>query len=178
MAGFLEDFVTAAEDGAALTNTTTATSIIPAARKIVLPPALWQSVGRRINIFAAGRISTAAATPGTLTFDVRFGSTVVWASGASGTLATSATNLTWRMWLTLTCRAIGTSATVLGTGELSSFGLSATVPTFIMPASAPAAGTAFDGTAAQTLDLFATFSVTSASNSLTLHQFHVDSPTY
>lgn len=169
--GFIEQPISSGEDGTALSNSTSATSIIPASRKITIPVPYFDDVGDVLEIYAAGRISTAGSSPGTLTFDVRFGSTVVFNGGASGTLAVSASNLTWVLRILLTCRAIGTSATVLGTGTLYTAALSATTPIMLLPASAPAAGTAFDATASQTLDLFATFSVASASNSLTCHQF-------
>jgi hypothetical protein len=35
-------------------------------------------------------------------------------------------------------------------------------------------GTGFDSTAAQLVDLFATWSVANASNSITCHQFHIE----
>lgn len=177
MSMFPETFTTSGEDGSALSNTTTATSIIPAARKIILPVPFFDSVGKRLNIRAAGRISTAASAPGTLTLDVRFGSTVVFSGGASPTLATSATNLTWLLELELTCRAIGSSGTVMGTGRLITAGLSATTPIMLLPTSAPAAGNTFDATSPQTVDLFATWSVANASNSITCHQFRVTGDT-
>lgn len=177
--GFRETYVSASGDGSALTNSTTATSIIPAANKITLPAQYFDRIGKRLRIRAAGRISTAASTPGTLTLDVRFGSTIVFNGGASGTLATSASNLTWEAEMELVCRALGsgTSATVLGVGKLISAALSATTPILLLPTSAPAAGTGFDSTASQTVDLFATWSVASASNSITLHHFSVDGDT-
>jgi hypothetical protein len=177
MDGFLESFVSAGEDGSALSNSTTATSIIPAARKITLQAGFFDRVGKRLRIHAAGRISTAASTPGTLTFDVRLGSAVVFSGGASGTLATSASNLSWRLTMDLVCRAIGASASLIGTGELFSAALSATTPIMLLPTSAPAVGATFDSAMSQVLDLFATFSVASASNSLTLHQYMLESPT-
>jgi hypothetical protein len=173
--GFLESFVSSGEDGTALSNTTTPTSIIPVARKITLPSGYFSRVGRQLIIRAGGRISTAAATPGTLTFSVRLGSTTVFDGGASGTLALSASNLTWLLELVLTCRALGSSATLLGIGRLHTAALSATVPQMLLPASAPAAGTAFDSTSSHTLDLFAAWSAASASNSITCHQFNVKS---
>jgi hypothetical protein len=45
----------------------------------------------------------------------------------------------------------------------------------LLPASAPAAGTAFDATQSHTLDLFAAWSAASSSNSITCHQFSVAS---
>jgi hypothetical protein len=173
--GFLESFVSAGEDGSALSNTTTPTSIIPVARKITLPSGFFSRVGRQLVVRAAGRISTAAATPGTLTMSMRLGATTVFDGGASGTLVTSATNLSWLLELVLTCRLIGSSATLLGVGRLQTAALSATVPVMLLPASAPAAGTAFDATQSHTLDLFAAWSAASSSNSITCHQFSVAS---
>lgn len=161
-------------DGTALTNTTTATSILPGAAKYVLPANLLQ-IGTKLRIKASGRISTAAATPGTLTFDVRFGSVVVFNGGASGTVATSASNLTWDLEADLVCRSIGasTSATMYGSGRLISAALSATTPIMLLPVSSPAAGTGFDSTASQTVDLFATWSVASASNSIRCDSYEI-----
>lgn len=172
---WVEPFIFTAEDGSALSNTTTATSILPASRKFTLPSYFFDTIGKSLKIRASGRISTAASTPGTLTLDVRFGSVIVFNGGASGTLATSATNLTWVFEAILTCRAIGasTSANMIGTGILTSAALSATTPVMLLPTSAPAAGTGFDSTAAQTIDFFATWSAASASNSITCHQFSV-----
>lgn len=169
-----QTLITAQGDGTALASSSSATSILPAAAKYVLPANLFQ-VGTKLRVKASGRISTAASTPGTLTFDVRMGSTVAFNGGASGTVATSATNLTWDLEIDLTCRAIGsgTSTTLLGTGRLITAALSATTPIMLLPTSAPAVGTGFDCTASQTVDLYATWSVASASNSITLHQYEL-----
>lgn len=168
-----QTLITAQGDGTALASSTTATSILPAAAKF----SLWANalkIGDVLRIKASGRMSTAAATPGTITFDVRAGaSTVIFNGGASGTLATSASNLTWDLEAYLTVRAIGTSSTVLGTGRLLSAALSATTPIQLLPASAPAVGTAFDSTTSQVIDLFATWSFNSASNTITLHQYEL-----
>lgn len=174
--GWSETLIAAQVDGTALTNTTTATSILPAAAKFTLP-ANYFAIGRSLRIRASARISTAAAAPGTITFDTRFGTTVVFNGGASGTLATSASNVTLLLDLLLTCRAIGasTTATILGTGTCISTAMSITTPVLLLPASSPAVGTGFDSTAAQTVDLFATWSAASASNTITFHQYILES---
>lgn len=174
---FLEPLIEQQVDGTALSNTTTPTSIIAPAAKFTLPANFFQ-VGKELFVRAAGRISTAGSSPGTLTLDVRVGSVVVFSGGASGTLAVSASNLTWIFEAMLTCRSIGAStvATILGTGKLLSAALSATTPIQLLPASSPAAGTGFDSTAAAVLDLFATWSVANASNSLRCDQFTVWCP--
>ena len=173
---WVEPFLITGEDGAALASSVTPTSILPLSRKFTLPSYFFDGIGKTLRIRAAGRISTAASTPGTLTLDVRFGSTVVFNGGTSGTVATSATNLTWVMEAYLTCRSIGasTSATVIGIGKLETAALSAATPIMLLPVSAPAAGTGFDSTSAQTIDLFATWSFNSASNSITCHQFSIE----
>jgi len=154
--------------GTALTNSTTATSLLNGQSKFTLPAQFLDTIGSKLRVRASGRISTAASTPGTLTLDIRFGSVVVFNGGASGTLATSATNLTWKFEADLYVLTVGssTTATAYGSGILTSAALSATTPVMLLPTSAPAAGTGFDSTTASVVDFFATFSVANASNSI------------
>jgi hypothetical protein len=94
---------------------------------------------------------------------------------------TAQTNVNWILEADLVVRSVGasTSATVLGQGTWKSHAvIAAAAPTagsagiHMLPYNtAPVAGTGFDSTAAQTVDLFATWSVSNASNSITLHQF-------
>jgi hypothetical protein len=161
-------------DGAAVTNTTTPTSLLPGGSKFVLPSNLWKEDSRpSLYIRASGRGSTAAATPGTLTFDLKFGSTTVWTGGASPTVATSQSNVSWRLEALLSPRGIGsgTNTTLLGTGHLLSAVNTALIQ--LLPASSPVVGTGFDCAASQQVDLFGTWSVASASNSILLHQFEL-----
>jgi hypothetical protein len=53
--------------------------------------------------------------------------------------------------------------TVGGIGEL------------LIPVGAPTVGTGFDSTAAQTVDLFGTWSVANAANSIQVHQYMLES---
>jgi len=174
---FLEPLIEQQIDGTALSNTTTPTSLLAAAAKFTMP-ANFFNIGTELRVRAAGRISTAGASPGTFTFDVRFGSVVVFNGGASPTLAVSASNLTWELEALLTCRSIGAStvATMLGSGKLLSAALSAATPIQLLPGSSPAPGTGFDSTAAFVLDLFGTWSVANAANSIRCDQFHVWAP--
>lgn len=170
-----QTLITAQSVGAALTNTVTPTSLLPGAARFNFPSNLL-AIGSKLRGRASGKISTAASAPGTLTLDIRLGaSTVVFNGGASPTLAVSAANLTWIFDFDLTCLSIGggTSATLIGTGELRTAALSATVPIMLLPTSSPAAGTGFDSTASNFIDLFATWSVASASNSIQLSQYEL-----
>ena len=97
------------------------------------------------------------------------------------TLSTTAkTNVAWEMTWDLTVRAIGssTSANLIHQGRFTSEAAGATTvageaKSIMMPQSAPAVGTGFDSTATQQVDLFGTWSVANASNSITVHQYEL-----
>lgn len=182
--GFRERLLSIGEDGTALANSTSATSLLPASRKFTLPSYFFDRVGKSLLLRAAGRISTLVTTPGTLTLDARLGSVVVFSSGAMTLNTTAKTNVGWQYEAELVCRAIGagTSANLLGQGYWRSeavIGAAAPTaggaPAHVLPYNAaPAVGTGFDSTAAQTLDFYATWSVANAANSILLHQFSLD----
>lgn len=163
-----QTLITAQVAGTALTNTVTATSILPPQAKFTMPANILK-IGDILRYKAYGQISTAASAPGTLTFDVRAGaSTVLFSGGASPTVAVSATNLTFDLEIYLLWRAIGNTGNAIGHGRLLTAALSATTPVQLLPASAPAVGSNQDTTTSFTCDLFATWSVASASNSIQL----------
>lgn len=172
-----ETLISATGDGTALTNTTSATSVIPNAAKFALYSNFF-SVGKVLRVNAWGRISNAASA--TLTLDVRFGSTVVFNGGSMTLNATTKANVSWRLIAMLTCRSIGTgtSATMLGQGDFcSEAALSSATGTandMMIPAGSPAAGTGFDSTASQVVDLFATWGAASASNSIQVHEYTLE----
>lgn len=154
--------------GVAVTNTTAATSVLLGQAKFTMPAGLLQFIGQKLKVKASGRLSTAASAPGTLNLGINFGSINVYTQGATGTLATSASNLTWK-WdadLVLYTVGSGTAATLYGSSTLTSFGLSASTPIYVGPVSSPAPGTGFDSTVASVVDFLATWSVASASNSI------------
>lgn len=170
-----QSLITQQVDGTALASSTTATSILAPAAKFVLPSNLL-AVGTKLIIRADGRISTVVTTPGNLTLDVRFGSVVVWNGAASALTVVAQTNAAWNLEVELVCRSIGasTSATMWGIGKWTSraslnapaAATTTGVGTVLLPDTSPTVGTGFDSTASQTVDLFATFSVNSASNSI------------
>lgn len=172
-----ETLITAQGDGSALANTVSATSIIPTQAKLTLPNQFF-SIGKALRITANGRISTTTGPP-TITFDVRFGSTVVFNGGATTTVA-SVTNKSWELIIVLTCRAIGsgTAANLMGIGKFTSAAVvgssGGNANTGMLPDNTPAVGSGFDSTSAQAVDLFGTWSAASASNTLTLHEYLVE----
>lgn len=182
---FYETLVTAQADGASLTNSTTATSILPTPAKFVLPSNFFAAIGKKLRIKASGRISTVVTTPGNLTLDVRFGSTVVWNGAATALNVAAQTNASWSFELELTARTLGqsTTANLIGVGQWISraslnapaVGTTTGVGVVLLPDTAPAVGTGFDSTATQAVDFFATFSVANAANSILLHQYSLES---
>lgn len=152
--------------GPAISNTTTPTSILLGQAKWVLAANWFTAFGDKLRIKLHGKISTAASAPGTLTLDVRFGATVVANGGASPTLATSQTNVTFDAEIDLIVQSVGsgTGATVLGAGRILSAAYTGGIQMF--PATSPAAGSGFDSTTSFAIDVFATWSVASASNSI------------
>lgn len=167
-------------DGTALNTSTSATTIIPNAAVYTLPTNYFD-IGRVLKVTAAGRISNIVTSPGTLTLDVRMGGTVVWNGGAFSLNTTAKTNVGWWLDVLLTCRAIGagTSTTIFGQGRFTSESVvgsaTGTALSVMLPASAPALGTGVASTSALTVDLFATFSVSNASNSIQVHEYVLES---
>jgi hypothetical protein len=182
---YVEPLMVIGEDGTALSNSTTATSILPAHRKPTLNPSFFDQASKSLRITLSGRISTVVTTPGTLTLDVRFGSTVVFNGGAMTLNTTAQTNVNWLLYIFLTARTLGasTSGTAFGQGYFESHAvIGSSAPTsggagkHILPYnSAPAVGNGFDMTQAQQIDVFATWSVASSSNSIQVHQGLIES---
>lgn len=168
-------------DGTAYTASITATTIIPAAAKATIP-AGTMSIGKTYRVTARGRITTVVTTPGTLTLDLRFGSVIISAFGAMTLNVNAQTAATWDFEGLVTVRAIGqtTTANAICTGKFTSRAVvgSAAVGSggagvLMLPDTTPAVGTGFDSTAAQTVDMFATWSINNA-NSIQTHQFIVE----
>lgn len=177
-----ETLIAAQADGTAVTGTTIG-SLLPAQAIYTMPSNFIDFVGKKIRIRAAGRISNIVTTPGTLTLTVRLGgATAVAVTQAMQLNAVAKTNVTWVLDWTLDARVVGSVAQFLNTGLWQSesvvgSGTGAAGSTgpgqFVIPATAPAVGTAFNATVSQTWDLMATFSLTG--NSIQLHQFALES---
>ena len=179
--GYMEVLSAAQSAGAALTNTTTPTSLLPSQAIHTIAPDDWD-LGKSLLIKAAGSISNVVTAAPTITLNVLFGSTTVFTTGAVICSTTAHTNVPWMLEIMLTCRSLGsgTSATVMGQGQIISrafvdvSGADVTTtghPTLMTPETAPAVGTGFSSNASQLVDLQGVWSAASASNSITLHQY-------
>lgn len=164
-------------DGAALTASVTATSILHGSGKATIPAGTLQ-LGSMVKATLRGRISNIATTPGTLTLDMRFGAVIISALGALNLNVAANTNASFELEILAVIRALGTgtSANALVTARCTSRALigSALVAaggdqTIILPDTAPAVGTGFDSTASQLVDVFGTWSLNNA-NSIQVHQ--------
>lgn len=178
----------AAVDGATLGNSAVATSLLPGAAKVALLPNFFDRIGKKLRFRAAGRISTLVTAPGTFTFDLRFkdsgaSTVIVWNGGVINLNAVAQTNASWELEAELDLRAqgTGTGANLLGIGKWASRALvgaaavgAGGVGLIVLPDTAPAAGTGFDSTLSQIVDLFGTWSVANAANSITLHQYALE----
>lgn len=171
---WLQTLISAQVAGTALTAAARA-SALPAAARFSFPPNVAK-VGDKLWIKASGIISNAVTTPGTGRFDVAFGSSVVFDSGALNLNIVAKSNVPWWLDIELTVRSIGASATIIGQGLFASEAVIASpLPTvggngvLNIPVSSIAVGTTFDSTASNFIDLF--FTQTVATGSLTLQQY-------
>ena len=181
--GFQEILATALNDGTAVSNTTTRTSLTAAvtgARYTLAGNRL--RVGDQMELFASGRISTVVTTPGNITLDLAIGATLVFSTLAMPLNIVAKTNVMWNLHAIGTVRVIGTAGNMFWGGEWFSeasilTAIAATGPgpggQTVPVSTAPVAGSNFDTTIANLLDFNATFSVANAANSITLHQYRL-----
>lgn len=135
---------------------------------------------KKIRITAWGTLTTAGASPGNLTLQLRY-STVGAPTGgvslcSSGALAltTSITNDTWMTMVELTVRSDGSSGTMMATGFFAcNSALSANNKAFAFMPATGAATASVDTTAQKVLVLTATLG--SASDSMAIVQYGIES---
>lgn len=181
MMPFAETLMTAQVDGAALNTSTAQTSLLPPHARKLIAAGLLERIGTKLKVKALGRMSNIATTPGTFTFDVKLGSIVIWTSGAIALNTVAKTDLPWELDLELTLRAVGkgTSANFMGIGKFTSYSVigapaanAGGAGVAMLPFNAaPAVGNGFDSTQPGDFDLFGTWSVSNAGNSIQLHQY-------
>ncbi len=182
MAALVQSLVSAQSDGPALASSTAATTLLPTQAKLTLPASYFDYPGRRLRVTAQGRISNIVTTPGTLTLELRFGSTIIFSGGAMQLSTVAHTDVPWWWTVELTVRAVGSTASFMGQGMFCSQAAnvssadSITGHSFVMtPNTAPAIGTTFASGTAMTMDLYGKFSVSDPANAITLHQYEVQS---
>jgi hypothetical protein len=188
--GFWNTLVSLQGPGTALTNSTARTSLTAGATqgRYTLPANSLKSAGDQLLIEASGIISTVVTTPGTLTLDWALATTANWSTGAMTLNTVAQTNTPW--YLRVLCSAASVGAATAAQLRFGGFWLSpasinvalgATGPGpggQIVPYSGTASGSStlgatFDSTISQLTDLYATWSVANAANSIQLLQYNL-----
>lgn len=163
------------------TTYTTAKSVINTSDLRTYSADFWRK-GKVLRLDIMGAISNVVTTPGTITFNVKLGSVIVFTTGAIQLNATAHTKLPFWLEILMTCRAVGSgaSANFIGQGKVSGKMFTNTAgqtdgantdTVLLVPATSPAAGTGFDSTAAQQLDFHAGFSISDAGNGIQIEQY-------
>lgn len=179
-----ETLVAAQVAGTSFGTYTTAKTVLPTSCLVTLP-ANWWYIGRTIRVTVQGGMGTLVTTPGTCTMSVNLGAVTAFTTGAVQLNATAHTNIPFALVVMLTCRAVGsgTAANCMGIGHLRGRMFTFTAAqvdqvnigdSMMVPTTAPAVGSGFDSTAAQTLDFFNAFSISSASNTIQIQNYIVE----
>ena len=164
---------------------TSATATAASTGFITLAPNFFQ-IGGRLEIDIHAAISNRVTGPDTFTVQVMVGAVIAFTSGAINLTTTAHTTIPAFGRIYLTCRSVGngTLATLMGQsywqGQMIAQAASLAdnaggTGNAMAPNTAPAVGTGFDSTVAQTLDLFVAQSVSNAGNGFQLHQYSVKS---
>ena len=148
-------------------------------------PANYLRDHKKFRLSVQGGISNIVTTPGTITFEFKVGSVVVWSSGAVQLSTTAHTTIPFWLDVELTCRAIGsgTSANFMAQGRILSQTVNATAvadgtqthSVLLLPNTAPAVGTGFDSTIANIVDFWTGFSINNAGNGIQVQQYELAS---
>jgi hypothetical protein len=179
-----ETLVTSNVAGSSFGTFTTAKTVLPVGCLVTLP-ANWWYVGRAVRVTVYGGIGTLVTTPGTITMQINLGSVAAFSTGAIQLNATAHTALPFKFEALVICRTVGsgTNATLIGQSTVTGIMFTPTAgqtdgvnshAVMMAPATAMAAGTGFDSTAAQTLDFFAGFSISNAANTIIVQNYLVE----
>lgn len=161
-------------------TTVTAASITAMVPDIIIP-AYALTIGSKIRATLFGKITTAASSPGTVTFQAVWGGTGGTVIGQSGSLAyvASASNIPFKIEYLITCTAIAagggsTTGTLFCQGWFyTTTAVYATPANAPIPASAPAAVGSLPFNTSENLDFSCTMSA--ATNSITTNLFTCES---
>jgi hypothetical protein len=156
-------------------------TILPPQAVYTMGQGAIEFIGKTLRITAAGVISNIITTPGLLTLDIRFGAVIAWTSSAMQLNAVAKAGVGWWFEFLGTCRTLGTGAAeptaqLIGIGKFTSESIvGSPLPAvggagvLVEPAGPGTLGTVFDSTAANAVNLFATFTIGGTGNSIQTH---------
>lgn len=164
---------------------TSSTATAASTGLVTLAPNFFQ-LGGRLEIDIMAGISNRVTGPDTFTVQVMVGAVIAFTTGAINLTTTAHTTIPAYGKLLLSCRGVGNGTLGLLEGQsmwegqmiamAASLADGAANTGWAMgPNTAPANGTGFDSTVAQTLDLFVAQSVSNAGNGFQLRQYSVKS---
>lgn len=189
---FAQELVNVSVAGTLYNTYTTAKSILTSATAtgassgfITLPPGFFQ-LGGRLEIDLDVGISNRVTGPDTFTLQVMVGAVIAFTTGAINLTTTAHTTLPAHARIMLTCRGVGNGTLGLLMGQsywqgqmiaqaASLADNAGGTGNAMAPNTAPAVGTGFDTTVANTLDIFVAQSVSNAGNGIQLQQYSVKS---
>lgn len=134
-------------------------------------PVNFIAQGDVYRITARGIYGTKAATPGTLTIKIKFGTTVIVSTGMP-TPTANATNEFWQLEADITCYTTGAGGTVMGNGAFSfTDGATANMNVFKMTNTSTVA---IDTTATQAIGITAKWGTADTANTISLQTLVVE----
>lgn len=172
--------LTMQQAGPALAAAASASMLSTAGRGRLIFPANELVIGSSLSIRAAGIISCAVTTPGTARYDIRFGTTVVFDTGALNLNTVAKANVPWWLDIELLVRAAGaaTQCQMWGQGTFTSEAvINSPLPAvggngvLNVPVSGLALPTGFDSTISNVID--SNFTQTVATGSMTCQMFKI-----
>lgn len=166
-------------DGASLTNTVTATSILHGSGKASLAGGALD-VGTTLKVLLFGSMGVGASGAGNLTLDIRIGGTVVTAFGTMSLRTSSLSTQAFSAELTGTVQTVSTSAQFMsgmrfeGPQALGGTNATTSAAVLVLPTAGPSTNANFwDATANGALDVFATWSVATSGNILLVRRSEI-----
>lgn len=160
----------------------TSTATEASSALVSLPSGFFQR-GSVLEIDFQLGLSNIVTTPGTFTLQVMVGSVIAFTTGAITMTTTANTLAPVSGFIQLTCNTVGPGTTAKLAGQCvltgvnvamtSAANLAAGTGYAMGPSTAPALGTGFDSTIANTLDFFGAFSISNAGNGMQLNQYRV-----
>ncbi len=164
---------------------TSATAVAGASSGLItLPPNFFDRPGKGLHIVGVAGVSNRITGPDTFTMQIMVGAVIAFTTGVINVTTTAHTTIPMLFDIVLTARAIGngTLANLMGQGYFSGQMIAqaagvadngAGTGGAMAPNTAPAVGTGFDSTVAQTLDLFVAQSFSGAGNGFQIQQYRV-----
>lgn len=173
---------TAQAQGTLFNTYTTAKSVLPVNAVTTLWPDAFRAPGDGLRITGVAGVSNRVTGPDTFTMQVMVGSVIAFTSGAINLTTTAHTTIPMWFEILLTADTVGTGTTAklrgqaLFNGQMVAMAASladgvANTGWAMGPNTAPAVGSGFDSTIANTLDLWVAQSFSGAGNGIQIWEY-------